>query len=73
MKKQLIYYVLAALLVVATVLAFPALSSGVRANAERSKTEIAGNALIGKKRPKKVKTTNKKKRKHIYRPGARQN
>ena len=73
MKKQVIYFLLAALLVFAAVLTYPALSSGVRKSAERNKTEISENALIGKKKPKKIKTTNKKKRKQIYRPGARQN
>ncbi|MBK0404310.1 hypothetical protein I5M27_15035 [Adhaeribacter sp. BT258] len=64
MKTQFVCYTLAALL------ALPALPSEATPVPENTKTELKATTFIGKKKPKKVK---KQKRKHMYRPGARQN
>ncbi|MFC5270702.1 hypothetical protein [Adhaeribacter terreus] len=67
MKTRFICYALAALL------ALPALPSEATTVPENTKTELSATTFIGKKKPKKVKTSNKKKRKYMYRQGARQN
>jgi hypothetical protein len=66
MKKLLVY-------TLAAMLALPVMGSEPTAvinKKEQTKTELSAASLFGKKKNKKGK---KKKRKNIYRPGARQN